>query len=173
MDMKGIHTIVFTGPESSGKSTLAEWLSREYDLPIVPEYAREYLSEKSNYIEEDVHEIAKGQKSREVAARAKYPRIICDTDLLTIKIWLQVKYGKDLTTTVDTVGKLYVLCVPDIPWEPDPLREDEHNRAALYRIYEEELLDNNAMFVKVYGSLENRKLWIRSAMEQIISVSSF
>lgn len=167
--MKGIHTIVFTGPESSGKSTLAEWLANEYNLPLVTEYAREYLSEKSSYNEEDVQEIAKVQQSREAATRAKYPCIICDTDLLTIKIWLQVKYDSALTCSIDVAGKLYVLCTPDIPWEPDPLREDEHNRAALYRIHEEELLIKNALFVKVHGSLKNRKLRIKYFIDQISS----
>lgn len=162
--MKGIHTIVFTGPESSGKSTLAELLAKEYNLPLVTEYAREYLAKKSSYDEKDVHEIAKGQKSREVAARTVHSHIVCDTDLLTIKIWLQVKYDSTLTTSIDVAGKLYVLCTPDIPWEPDPLREDEYNREHLYRIYEEELLKLNAYFIRISGPLKERKHCLINAL---------
>ena len=44
--MKQALKIAFTGPESSGKSTLSSWLSAEIKLPLIEEYAREYLTEK-------------------------------------------------------------------------------------------------------------------------------
>ena len=43
--MSGVR-IAFTGPECSGKSTMAKWLADEYSLKIVEEYAREYLQKK-------------------------------------------------------------------------------------------------------------------------------
>ncbi|MCB0706487.1 MAG: ATP-binding protein, partial [Saprospiraceae bacterium] len=38
-----IKRILITGPESSGKTTLARSLAEAQDEPWVPEYAREYL----------------------------------------------------------------------------------------------------------------------------------
>ncbi len=35
--------IVFTGPESTGKTTLSEWFSVYAGYRLVPEYARTYL----------------------------------------------------------------------------------------------------------------------------------
>jgi nicotinamide riboside kinase len=35
--------IAFTGPESSGKTTLAAWLSSFLELPFIEEYARPRL----------------------------------------------------------------------------------------------------------------------------------
>ena len=36
--------IIAIGPESSGKSTLIQYLSDKLDIPVVDEYAREYLN---------------------------------------------------------------------------------------------------------------------------------
>ena len=37
--------IVFTGPESSGKTTISESVAQKFNLPIVEEYARKSLTE--------------------------------------------------------------------------------------------------------------------------------
>ena len=36
--------VVFTGPECSGKSTLSSAIANKFNLPLVKEYAREYLN---------------------------------------------------------------------------------------------------------------------------------
>ena len=38
-----LHKIIITGPESSGKTTLCNALSKHFNLPFSKEYAREYL----------------------------------------------------------------------------------------------------------------------------------
>ncbi|HXH19021.1 MAG TPA: ATP-binding protein, partial [Chitinophagales bacterium] len=87
--------IVIVGPESSGKTFLAEKLAAHFQCLWVPEYAREYL-EKLNkpYTKEDVEKIAEGQLrlEDETAAKSK-SLLICDTNLLVIKIWMDHKYG--------------------------------------------------------------------------------
>lgn len=47
---------------------------------------------------------------------------------------------------------LYLLCLPDIPWEPDPLRENggEH-RQQLFDAYKNELVKRNLNFIEVGG----------------------
>ncbi|MBK7011006.1 MAG: ATP-binding protein [Saprospiraceae bacterium] len=60
---------VFTGPESSGKTTLAERLSADLNLPLVPEFARQYLENKGGkYTLEEIDYIA--QKQRELESEA-------------------------------------------------------------------------------------------------------
>ena len=62
----GIIKVVLFGPESSGKSTLAQALAKEFNTQWVPEYMRIYLQEKWDQheeicTEEDMLPIAKGQ----------------------------------------------------------------------------------------------------------------
>ena len=56
------------GPESTGKSTLSEYLANRYGGLLVPEYARVYLEERARergsayaYTREDVLRIAEYQ----------------------------------------------------------------------------------------------------------------
>ena len=65
--------IVLTGPESCGKSTLAQLLADHWHSPLVPEVAREYLSGKSAYKKKDLLEIAKQQQALEQEALADCP----------------------------------------------------------------------------------------------------
>ena len=78
--------IVFTGPESSGKTTISQAVAKKYNLPIVEEYARKYLTKLNRqYKYEDLIEIAKGQlKSEE--KKSDNEIIICDTNLQVLKI---------------------------------------------------------------------------------------
>jgi nicotinamide riboside kinase len=55
--------IAFTGPESCGKSTLAKWVSEQYNLPLSEEFAREYLAQKESYIQDDLDIITSGPVS--------------------------------------------------------------------------------------------------------------
>lgn len=80
------HFFVLTGPESTGKTTLAQQLTVEWNMPLVPEFARQYLENKvDSYTLEDVDFI--GQKQWELELATEGELVICDTDLLTIYIW--------------------------------------------------------------------------------------
>ena len=88
--------IIITGPESSGKTTLAKALAAHFKTVSVPEFAREYIDQLGRpYVESDLLEIAKGQLrlENEMAKRASN-FLFCDTDLITIKIWALDKFGK-------------------------------------------------------------------------------
>ena len=80
--------IIVTGPESSGKSTLCKALSAHFKIPYSEEFARGFLDELgSNYKKDDLLKIAKGQLNSEENTQ------LLDTDLITIKLWSQYKYG--------------------------------------------------------------------------------
>ena len=83
---------IITGPESSGKTTLAKKLSETYNICLVEEYARKYLNENENkYGFNDLLKIAYKQYENEKNCKQF---CICDTDLITIKIWSNYKYSK-------------------------------------------------------------------------------
>ena len=67
--------IAFLGPESSGKTTLAEMLTKKLNCSLVSEYARKYLEDKPDYSVHDLKKIAEGQ-SRELYKKSKKREII-------------------------------------------------------------------------------------------------
>jgi len=136
--------IVITGPESSGKTTLALGLARRSGGAYVPEVAREYLEKLGRpYTEQDLLAIAQAQiqKENEIVHEAGgNGLLICDTDLITIRIWSEEKYGHCDPWIIEQTERrpydLWLLCTPDMPWEPDPLRENAHDRDRLFDVYE-------------------------------------
>ncbi len=133
---------ILTGAESTGKTTLAKKLSIEENLPLVEEYAREYLEEKLiinpayQYTLKDLVSIAKKQNQLESQAFEKYGQIVCDTDIITIQIWAMDKFKTWLDVSNPNIYfKEYLLCPPDIPWVSDPLRENPTDRWRIHHMY--------------------------------------
>ncbi|MCF8219983.1 MAG: ATP-binding protein [Cryomorphaceae bacterium] len=149
--------IAFTGPECSGKSTLAHWLSNELNLPLVPEFARTYLADNPSYSREDLYAIASGQFTQ----NHQHDRCVCDTEMTVMRIWEHVKYGgisthiQDLTSSESYT--LLLLCKPDFPWEDDPLREHPEARNELFDLYVQDLKARQVPYHILAGSLEERK----------------
>ena len=162
--------IIITGPESSGKTTLAKALAAHFKTVSVPEFAREYIDQLGRpYVESDLLEIAKGQLrlENEMAKRASN-FLFCDTDLITIKIWALDKFGKCDPWILEQITQrqyeLYLLCASDIPWEPDPQREDENRRDEIFEMYAHELKSQNVNWEIVRGLGEKR---LRKAIELV------
>ncbi|MFK7807711.1 MAG: AAA family ATPase [Saprospiraceae bacterium] len=154
--------IVLTGPESSGKTTMAELLAEHYQTLWVPEYARFFVENLGRpYTELDLLTIAKEQIRQEDQVATQVQNImICDTDLITIKIWQLEKFGGTFHWINEQLAKrhydVYLLCAPDIPWEPDPHRENPDDRERLYNSYKNELLNWNKQMISLSGTVEER-----------------
>ncbi len=137
--------IAITGPESTGKSLLAEALSHHYHTAWVSEYAREYLAHLGRpYRYEDIVEIARGQLAREEQqAMSATNYLFCDTDMLVTYVWSVFKFGHCDPWIEKQVHEhtydYYLLCGIDLPWEPDPLREHPDQREKLLATYQGEL----------------------------------
>lgn len=154
---------MITGPESCGKTTLAFQLAKHFKCPVVEEYAREYLTQlQGDYQESDLLAVAKGQVQKEETIFKNFNQefVFIDTDLITLKIWAKEKYGYCDKWILDEIKSreydLYLLCKPDIPWTYDPLRENAHNRAKLFRTYEAELYQYKKNFQMVSGIGQKR-----------------
>jgi NadR type nicotinamide-nucleotide adenylyltransferase len=137
--------IAIIGPESTGKSTLSQALADYFNEPFVPEYGRKYLEENGkNYNHSDLLEISKGMLLWEdkMSGIAK-TMLFCDTDLIMMKVWYEVKYGECHPWVLNQLKfspyDYYLLCTPDLVWESDPLRENPNIREGLFERYKKEL----------------------------------
>lgn len=163
--------IVFTGVESTGKSTLVKAVGAELNAIVIEEYARTYLEEKgANYDAFDLLEIAHCQALLEKTAQAENTEyLVCDTSFLVLKIWYTYKYGhchKDILKYLkEEKADIYFLCGIDIPWEDDPLRENPNEREELHKIYQQELKALNVPYYELKGTVEERLKQVRSIFE--------
>ncbi len=164
--------IVFIGVESSGKTTLARALAEKLQGTYIPEYARVYLDANGlTYKQADLLTIAKGQMQLVNEALEKEPHwLLCDTDLLVIKVWSEQVFGSCDEWIEEhinhTKADLYILCTPDIAWEYDPQRTMPilKDRIALHQHYKALLEQLACEFITVKGSLENRIQQVTAAL---------
>jgi len=165
-----IRRIAIVGPESTGKSTLAEQLAKHYNTVFIPEYAREYIAKLNRpYTLEDIIIISKTQVELEEVMAAKANKIlICDTNLLVTKIWAEHKYKQCPQWILDNLKQrhydVYLLCNIDIPWQADPQREHPHLREELFSIYKNELDKQSTPYAIISGLNEAR---LKNAVEAI------
>ncbi len=152
-----IKRIAITGPESTGKSQLADELAMHYKTRWVAEYAREYLDLINRpYTYDDILQIAQGQLEREnISAVKAHEVLFCDTDFTVCKIWCEYKYKQChpwiLDTFIHHTYDLYLLCNTDLPWEFDPQRENPNESEELFKIYQATLKAKNFPFEIVNG----------------------
>ena len=162
--------IVFTGPESTGKTTLAKLLSQELNCPLVEEYSRAYLQNLNrDYNFDDITQIAKGQMANEFSAQLENDIIVCDTDLLVCKIWQEFRYGKvDPWLEHEFKNRRYnivFLCKVDIPWEYDPLRENPSDREDIFNLYISTLDLNKIDYTIVQGNFQERYQIVKDTLK--------
>lgn len=155
--------IVVTGAESTGKSVLARQLGTFFKAPCYPEYAREYLERSGpGYTFQDVERIARVQEEQMREAAGKDTRyVFFDTWLIITKVWFEVVYGKVpgwiLKTLATAPVDLFLLCANDIPWIPDPLRENGGEmREKLFERYKTNLEDFGYNYQIVMGFGDDR-----------------
>lgn len=167
--------IVIIGPESTGKSMLAEQLAHHYNTLWVPEYAREYLMKNgANYSFGDLLTIAKGQlaledsillsaSSRQLSGQqSAKPIVFIDTDMYVMKVWCEFVFGQCHRFILDQIVErkydLYLLCNVDLQWIKDELREypDLESRLRLYYMYKDIMVNQDVPWADISGNYEER-----------------
>ena len=160
------------GAESTGKSTLAKQLAEHFSGIYIEEYARAYVESLSRpYNETDVEYIARMQVQQlSKSYPAKY--VFFDTELIITKVWFMDKYGAVPSWLSDTMLTLKpdfcLLCMPDLPFVADPVRENPHRREYLTSLYEAELQNYNIPYAVVSGQTCAR---LDTAIKAVLSYS--
>ena len=170
-----IKKIAIIGPECTGKSELSQHLAQHFNTAWVSEYARAYLDNlNAPYSESDLLKIAHGQVRLEEEWMPEANRVlICDTNLLVIKVWSNFKYGRCSGEILQLINSraydLYLLTYIDIPWQEDPLREHPDKREELWGIYKKELAQQGTPFVEIKGERAARRATAIKAIEGLLT----
>lgn len=167
-----IKLICFYGPESTGKSFMAEKLAKQYKTEFVPEVARELIT-SNDFNREDIIMIGRAQTERIFRKARKANKILfCDTDLITTQIYSRY-YLKVVPPVLYELEKmveydLYFLFDIDVPWINDGLRDQgsEEQRKTMYEIFKNELDRRNIPYIKVRGDWEERERIITATLKK-------
>ena len=171
--------VAIFGPESTGKTMLAERLAARLGAPLVAEYARERWDQQGGVLTlEDMLPVAHEQWRREDAAAAGTGRlIICDTEALTTVLWSDLLYG----TCPDEVRRgaekrcrdyaLYLLLDIDVPFTPDPQRcfPDPADREKCMRIWRGALDRRHLPYELIQGDWAQRERQALAAVGRMLS----
>jgi NadR type nicotinamide-nucleotide adenylyltransferase len=157
------------GPESTGKTTLANQLAEHYGTIAVPEYGRIYCEIFGNQCDaEDLRAMVRGQALFEEAAARKVKRLmILDTDRVMTAVWSDVLLGRRLPELNDvTAADFYLLADVDVPFQQDAIRyfPDQAERKRMFELCESELKRRGLPYVVVSGSRERR---LKTAIDAI------
>jgi NadR type nicotinamide-nucleotide adenylyltransferase len=159
---KNSFKIAITGPESTGKSDLAEKLATHYQSAYVPEFAREYIGNlKREYTYDDILLIAQNQIKQEEKFEIQSSNfLICDTELLVTRIWSLHKFGKSHAWIDEQIMNhhydFFLLCNIDLPWQYDQQREHPHLRQFFFDWYRNELENYGFPYAVVSGQGSTR-----------------
>jgi nicotinamide riboside kinase len=164
-NLKQQHTdiikIAMFGPESTGKTTLSKQLADHFDTVWAPEYAREYLQQKWDRIQqicepEDLMPIAVGQvRVENEALLTANNYLFCDTNLLVTKVFSEMYYnfcdpGLDKAARKHKYD-LFFLTDIDVAWTKDDLRDTSENREATFEVFKNALIENDKPFITLSG----------------------
>jgi NadR type nicotinamide-nucleotide adenylyltransferase len=174
---------VLIGAESTGKTTLAEELSRRFKTKWVPEYGREYWETKvaglsmdgplPGWTSDEFVHIAQEQQRRECeAARTANKVLLCDTNAFATGTWHE-RYMNARSPDVDAIGRrdkvdLYLLTEPDFPFVQDGFRDGQHVRDWMHARFVEELCKQSAPVIRLRGSFDERIGEASRAIEHLV-----
>lgn len=177
--------VVVTGSESTGKTTLAAQLAGALGSMWVPEYAREYARQAQRALTaDDVAPIARGQLQGEAraidawrtafAGTVSPPPLVLDTDLVSTTIYAEHYYGECppwiMSAARERLADVYLLCEPDLPWEPDGIRDSPTERLQLHSAFQERLIAWGTRIAPVRGLGDERLECALAAVRDVPSL---
>jgi HTH-type transcriptional regulator, transcriptional repressor of NAD biosynthesis genes len=169
-----VRKVVFLGAESTGKSTLAERMAREYDTRFVAEFGREVWVQKNGQLQlSDYVDIARRHRELEDAAVLESKRFLfVDTNAITT-MFLGYAYEGDglpeLTALARDAQTRYhhvFLCDADIPFEQDGWRDNDFWRRRAQGLIRYDLAVRALPYTLVSGTLEERVSQVKAILDR-------
>lgn len=177
--------IVLFGPESTGKTVLAQALAAHYNTLWVPEFARSYLENKIIFydslgknseeicLESDIPPIVMGQMASEDNMSNQAEKLIFfDTNPLQTSVYVKYYYQKQYDWLMSLLKirtyDHYLLLDTDIAWEADPLRDRPNDRQEIFKLFKYELESRNLPFTIINDHAQQRINNAIMAVENVI-----
>ncbi len=190
--LQPIKKVVFLGAESTGKSTLAECVAKEFNMPFVAEYGREYYEKKGGVLElQDYVEIARGHRRLEDTATIEFAKkigrlvdknsnslantnargyLFIDTNAITT-LFFSYYYNQgglsELHQLASDCAQRYhhvFICADDIPFEQDGWRDNAIWRGRMQGMVLHDLDCRGIHYTVVTGSLEQRVEQVKTVL---------
>lgn len=169
--------VVLIGPESSGKTTLAAALAAHFATSWVPEAARRFVeTDPTPLSAATVDPIARLSMALDDAARASAPALLVhDTDLVSTVVYARHYYGSCPAWIMEEARRrradLYLLCLPDLPWEADGIRDRPGARHELFAAFREALEALDAAYTIIGGTGVARETAAIAAVTRRLAVT--
>ncbi|HEX5973440.1 MAG TPA: ATP-binding protein [Gemmatimonadaceae bacterium] len=169
--------VCVTGPESTGKTSLAQRLAEWAHTAWAPEASRVYAERRAAPLTSaDVGPIARehialADAAAERARAHGASMLVLDTDLLSTVVYARHYYGA-APRWVERAERerradLYLLCEVDVPWIPDGIRDRPEHREAMLALFERALASRRATVARVRGGWEERWATARDAVRAL------
>jgi HTH-type transcriptional regulator, transcriptional repressor of NAD biosynthesis genes len=169
-----VRRVAVVGPESAGKTTLAESLAAALDTAWVPEFGRAFTDGRDarTLTLADFETIARGQIvwEDEIAQRANRV-LVCDTELHTTCTWSDMVAGERPPWLTGAARErrydLFLLLLDDVPWIDDGTRVLGDRRREHLRRLEHELESAGRRVARIGGGDERLEAALRAIREAI------
>lgn len=169
-----LKTVCLYGPESTGKTVMAEMLARRYDTAWVPEVARDIIGAGS-FSPEHVPLIGPAHAKEIMAKRQSAGKVLfVDSDVLTTEIYTEVYFGftpryPDWVYEANSYD-LYLLFFIDTPWYDDPQRDLGNRRGEMYKRFLRKLEDRGSPYILIRGNWEERFQKAAAAVDDLLRI---
>lgn len=170
--INGKNLFCFYGPESTGKSKMAQKVAERYHTMWVPEVARELIT-SNHFNREDIISIGRAQTERIFQQLKKATGfLVCDTDVITTQVYSR-HYLKVVPPVLYEFEKMvsydrYFLFDIDVPWVEDGLRDLGNQREEMMRHFRDELDRRNIRYTLVHGNWAQREEIICKEIDSFI-----
>ena len=171
-----IRRVVLIGPESVGKSTLAEKIKNSFSpQPFLPEYGRPYETFRvpGPYHDKEFETIANVHAAhRKALLPLSGPVFIEDTDELATAVWVEMLMQKELPSIEKKIKLpyLYLLMDPSVPFTSEKIRYfDKEKREQFFGKIKRKLDHYNASYHTLTGSWMEREVEAKKIINGLLS----